>query len=54
MIMKNVLITFAGKRVVLEQIFQKEITAFDVAGKVYTTDMNPQMAPAGIISDGCL
>ena len=54
MIMKNVLITSAGKRVVLVQIFQKEITAFDVAGKVYTTDMNPQMAPAGIISDGCL
>lgn len=51
--MKNILITSAGKRVILVQIFQKTLKELQLDAKVYTTDMNPQMAPAGIISDGC-
>ena len=52
--MKNILITSAGKRVVLVQIFQNTLKSLNCSIKVYTTDMNPQMAPAGIISDGCI
>ena len=51
--MKNVLITSAGKRVVLVQIFQKTFRELGFDAKVYTTDMKPEMAPAGIVSDGC-
>ena len=51
--MKNILITSAGKRVILVQIFQRTIKELQLDSKVYTTDMNPGMAPAGIISDGC-
>ena len=50
--MKNILITSAGKRVVLVQIFQqtlKELGLLDA--KVFTTDMKPMMAPACIVSD---
>lgn len=49
----NILITSAGKRVKLVKLFQKELTKYYSNAKVYTTDMNPQMAPAGFISDGC-
>lgn len=49
----NILITSAGKRVVLTQMFQKELKSRFPEAKVYTTDMNPGMAPAGIESDGC-
>ena len=52
--MKNVLITSAGKRVVLVQIFQKTFRELGFDAKVYTTDMKPEMAPAGIVSDGCI
>ena len=52
--MKNVLITSAGKRVVLVQIFQRTFREMGLEAKVYTTDMRPSMAPAGIISDGCI
>ena len=52
--MKNVLITSAGKRVVLVQIFQRTILEMGLDAKVYTTDMRPLMAPAGIISDECI
>ena len=52
--MKNILITSAGKRVVLVQIFQHTIQQLGFSAKVYTTDMRPEMAPAGIASDGCI
>ena len=51
--MKNILITSVGKRVVLVRMFQNEITALDKGGKVFTVDLNPQLAPAGFVSDGC-
>jgi carbamoyl-phosphate synthase large subunit len=49
----NILITSAGKRVELVQEFQRELKAFYPDAKVYTTDLNPMMAPAGHVSDGC-
>lgn len=50
---RNVLITSAGKRVVLVNIFKAALNRRDPALKVFTTDMNPRMAPAGIVSDKC-
>ena len=50
--MKNILITSAGKRVVLVQIFQQTLKDLGLEVKVYTTDMKPMMAPACIVSDG--
>lgn len=52
--MKNILITSVGKRVVLVRIFQRTIKELGLDVKVYTTDMKPEMAPAGIVSDGCI
>ena len=49
--MKNILLTSAGKRVVLVQIFQKTINELGVDSKVYTADIKPDMAPACIVSD---
>lgn len=49
----NILITSAGKRVVLTQIFQKSLSLRELDAKVFTTDLNPQLCPAGYISDGC-
>ena len=49
--MKNILITSAGKRVVLVQIFQKTLKELGLEAKVFTTDMNPAMAPACVVSD---
>lgn len=49
--MKNILITSAGKRVVLVQIFQQTLKDLGLEAKVYTTDMKPMMAPACIVSD---
>lgn len=37
----------------LVKLFQNELKKSYPNGKVFTTDMNPQMAPAGIVSDGC-
>ena len=51
---RNILITSAGKRVVLVQIFQRTLQDMELDAKVYTTDMRPEMAPAGIVSDGCI
>lgn len=51
--MKNILITSAGKRVVLVELFKKALKACNIKAMVYTTDMNPALAPAGIISDKC-
>lgn len=52
--LNNILITSAGKRVVLVQIFQRTFQEMGLDAKVYTTDMRPSMAPAGLVSDGCL
>lgn len=49
--MKNILITSAGKRVVLVQIFQQTLKDLGLEAKVYTTDKRPMMAPACIVSD---
>lgn len=49
----NILITSAGQRVSLVRDFKETLTNFFPGGKVYTTDMNPQMAPAAYVSDGC-
>jgi carbamoyl-phosphate synthase large subunit len=49
----NILITSAGKRVILTKLFKRTLKSIYPYAKVYTTDMNPELAPAGIISDGC-
>ena len=51
--MKNILITSAGKRVVLVEIFRRTLRELGLDAKVYTTDMKPETAPAGIVSDSC-
>lgn len=51
--MQNILITSAGKRVTLVRLFQQTLKEAGKESKVYTTDMNPGLAPAGIVSDGC-
>lgn len=50
----NILITSAGKRVVLTRAFKDTLAKYDSKAKVYTTDMNPEMAPAGYVSDECI
>ena len=50
----NILITSAGKRVALTRYFKDTLHRFFPDAKVYTTDMNPSMAPAGYVSDGCI
>ncbi len=50
--MNNILITSAGKRVGLVKAFQETLRAYDKDAKVFTVDMNPDMSPACIISDG--
>lgn len=49
----NILITSAGKRVSLTRYFKETLNRFYLDAKVFTTDMNPDMAPAGYVSDGC-
>lgn len=49
----NILITSAGQRVALVKGFQETLKRFIPDGKVYTTDMNPELAPAAYVSDGC-
>ena len=49
----NILITSAGQRVSLVKDFQETLKRFFPDGKVYTTDMNPKLAPAAYVSDGC-
>ena len=50
----NILITSAGKRVALTRAFKGALAKHFPKAKVYTTDMNPSMAPAGYVSDGCI
>lgn len=52
-IMKNIIITSAGKRVSLVRLFRNTIVDLGLDIKVYTTDMCPRLAPAGYESDGC-
>ncbi len=47
----NILITSAGQRVSLVRSFKKELTDIFDEGKVFTTDLNPELAPACQISD---
>ena len=49
----NILITSAGKRVALVKYFKETLNKFYPDAKVFTTDMNPHMAPAGYVSDKC-
>lgn len=51
---RNILITSAGKRVALVNAFKETMHRFFPEAKVYTTDMNPKMAPAAYVSDGCI
>lgn len=51
--MPNLLITSAGRRVSLVQYFKSEAQALlGVSAKVFTTDLQPQLAPACLVSDG--
>ncbi|WP_367277053.1 carbamoyl phosphate synthase large subunit [uncultured Alistipes sp.] len=49
----NILITSAGKRVALVRAFRSSMDRIFPEGKILTTDMNPEMAPTGYVSDGC-
>ena len=49
--MKNILITSAGQRVRLTQIFMESAKALGIDSKVMTADLDPRMAPACYISD---
>jgi carbamoyl-phosphate synthase large subunit len=49
----NILITSAGQRVSLVRAFQNEIKKIKPDGKIYTVDMNPNLAAACVVSDGC-
>lgn len=53
MSVNNILVTSAGKRVTLVKLFQVELKKIFPEGKVFTTELNPKMSPAAIISDGC-
>lgn len=49
---KNILITSAGRRVSLVRNFQDTLKKFNPNGKVFTTDMNPYLSSACQVSDG--
>lgn len=49
----NILITSAGQRVALVRCFQETLRRFFPENKVYSTDMNPLLAPAAYVSDSC-
>lgn len=49
----NILITSVGKRYSLVKSFKETLSRFFPKSSVFTTDMNPNMAPAGYVSDGC-
>ena len=48
----NILITSAGRRVSLVKAFKLELIKIFPGGKVFTADLNPELAPACRISDG--
>lgn len=49
----NILITSAGQRVTLVEIFKNTAQVLRTNSKVYTADMNPLLAPAGYVSEHC-
>ena len=49
--MRNILITSAGQRVKLTQIFMESVQTLKLDSKVFTADLNPRLAPACYISD---
>ena len=49
----NILITSAGQRVSLVRAFKETLVKYFPDAHVYTTDLNPKMAPAAYVSDGC-
>lgn len=49
----NVIITSAGQRVSLVRDFKETLLRYYPDAKVFTTDMNPKLAPAAYFSDGC-
>ena len=49
---ENILITSAGRRVSLVKEFMQVATEIDADIKVFTTDMEPRLAPACHVSDG--
>lgn len=49
----NIIITSAGQRVALVRDFKETLVRFFPTAKVFTTDMNPELAPAAYVSDGC-
>ena len=51
--MKNILISSAGQRVVLVQIFQNTLKELGIDSKVYASDMQPDLAPACYTADEC-
>jgi carbamoyl-phosphate synthase large subunit len=48
----NILITSAGRRVSLVRAFKSELVKFFPKGKIFTTDMNPELSSACRISNG--
>ena len=50
--MRNILITSAGRRVSLVKEFMQVATEIDAGIRVFTTDMEPRLAPACHVSDG--
>jgi carbamoyl-phosphate synthase large subunit len=48
---RNILITSAGRRVSLVKNFQKTLSKFNPDGKVFTIDLNPKLSPACQVSD---
>ena len=51
--MNNILIDSVGRRVSLTRKIKKEVSLLDDSVRVYACDMNPTMAPAGYMADGC-
>lgn len=49
---KNILITSAGRRVSLVKNFQETLKTFNKQGKVFTVDMLPELSSACQVSDG--
>lgn len=49
----NIIITSVGQRVTLVRDFKETLVRYYPDAKVFTTDMNPELAPAAYMSDGC-
>ena len=49
----NIIITSAGQRVALVRDFKETLVRFYAEAKVFTTDVNPELAPAAYVRDGC-